>query len=175
MSKCQIAAVGYKTKLELEKFNIKTDFVPKRFSFDDLINELGEKINLSEKLILYPTQPNATDRPELTSIKRWEIYKADFVENLEEEQISQIKEGIDIVTLFSPSTAEHLKKLIEKYNLHGSVKDSLIAVIGDETAKTCKKIFGRVDIIAEPFTEEGLIASMERYFTFNVIPAKAGI
>ena len=48
-------------------------------------------------------------------------------------------------------------------SLQDYLKPALLATIGDETAKTTKEIFGKVDIIAEPFTEEGLIASIEKY------------
>ena len=40
-------------------------------------------------------------------------------------------------------------------------------MIGEETAKTTKEIFGNVDIIAEPYTEEGLISSIENYISLE--------
>ena len=175
LSKNQVAAVGYKTKLELEKYNIKADFVPKRFSFEDLISELNEKTNLKEKQILLPTQVGALHTmPTLQNITEWGIYKAKFVEYLDKEIIDQIKYGIDILTFFSSNTVSHFEKLVEKYDLqdyliggtcHGK---PLLATIGEETSKTIKEIFGKVDIIAEPFTEDGLIASMEQYFVVGV-------
>ena len=165
LSQCQIAAVGYTTKLELEKYNIKADFVPKKFSFKDLIKELGEKENLQDKKILLPTQEGATSRSP-QGITEWPIYKANFIDNIDKEIINQIKEGIDILTFFSSNTASHFAKLV------GVIHElPLIATIGEETAKTCKQLFGRVDIIAEPFTEEGLIASMEKYFIKEKINA----
>ena len=42
-----------------------------------------------------------------------------------------------------------------------------MAVIGEETGKAVTELFGKVDIMAEPFTEDGLINSMERYFIEN--------
>ena len=164
LSGIQIATVGYKTKSELEKYNIKPDFVPKRFSFEDLIQELSEKENLKEKRILLPTQVGAIRELSQQSITEWFIYKANFIENLDNEIISQIKEGIDILPLFSSNTAKHFAGLIEKHNLKDNLKNTLIATIGEETSKAAKDLFGRIDIVAEPFTEEGLISSMEKYF-----------
>ncbi len=175
LAKLQIAAVGYKTKLELDKYNIKADFVPKRFSFNDLIDELNEITNLKNKKILHPTQLEIYHGISQENITHWHIYKADFVKALDKGMINEIKEGIDIITFFSSNTATHFSNLLKVHNLQENLKNSLIATIGEETAKTCKELFGKIDIIADPFTEEGLIESMERYFKCNVIPAKAGI
>lgn len=174
LSKCQIAAVGYKTKLELEKHNIKADFVPKRFSFEDLINELSEKENLQDKKILLPTQVGARHGMPLQGIHEWPIYRANFIDILNDE----IKNDIDILTFFSSNTANHFAKLVGAIPAKGEARQRqhelpLIAVIGDETSKTCKELFGKVDIIAEPFTEEGLIKSIEKYFTRGKIKISA--
>lgn len=165
LARVQIASVGYKTKTELAKYNIRADFIPKRFSFEDLINELNEKINLKEKKILLPKQIETCLSKSLQTIIEWNLYKANFIDALDQEMIIQIKSGIDIVTLFSSNTASHFATLIKKHNLEERLNKSLIAVIGKETLKTAKELFGKVDIIAEPFTEEGLISSLEKYFT----------
>ncbi len=158
LSKCQIAAVGYKTKSELEKYNIRPDFVPKKFSFDSLINELSERMNLKEQKILLPTQIGAIHELPQQNITQWPIYKANFLEKLDPEIINQIKEA-DVITFFSSNMVKHFAKLVEP--CRGM---PLLATIGDETSKTVKELFGRVDIIAEPFTEDGLISSMERFY-----------
>ena len=170
----QIAAVGYKTKHELEKYNIKADFIPKKFSLEDLVNELGERINLNDKKILHPTQvgaihaalgePRLWQELPLLQVTTWNIYKANFINELDQEIISQLKKGIDIVTFFSSNTVKHFAELVKQYDLLGAHCLPLTATIGDETATTVKQIYGRVDIIAEPYTEDGLIHSMENYF-----------
>ncbi len=169
LSKCQIAAVGYKTKCELEKYNIKADFIPKRFSLDDLVKELSERVNLKNKKILQPTQAGLVHGLSL-DITMWGIYNANFISDLDNEIINQIKEGIDIITFFSSNSARCFHKLIERHNLVGNCRDnSLQAVIGEETAKTVKDLFGRVDIIAEPFTEEGLINSIQENYSVEKV------
>lgn len=165
LSKVQVAVVGYKTKIELKKYNIKVDFVPKRFSLKDLISELNEKVNLKGKKVLLPGQVGISRDLSLQTIIKWAIYKANFTDILEQEIIDQIKNSIDIITFFSSNTTSHFAKLIEKHNIQENLKSSLIAVIGEETSKTAKQVFGKVDIIADPSTEEGLISSMEKYFT----------
>ena len=163
--KSQIAAVGYKTKLELEKYNIKADFVPKRFSFEDLINELSEKENLQGKKILWPTQTEAMHKFPQRNITTWNIYKPIFINGLSQEIVNEIKENVDIISFFSSNTAKHFAKLLEKCSIETRLITSLTACIGEETANTVKDLFGRVDIVAEPFTEDGLIESMEKYYT----------
>ncbi len=158
LSKCQIAAVGYKTKSELEKYNIKADFVPKRFSFDDLINELSERMKLKEKKILHPAPVGVYHGRPFTNITTWQIYQANFIEKIDAEIINQIKESVDVITFFSANTAKHFAS-VGAY--HGM---PLLATIGYETSNAVKQLFGRVDIIAEPFTEDGLISSMEKHY-----------
>ena len=137
---------------------------PERFSFEDLVNELSERMNFQGKKILWPTQVETCHGMSQLNIKTWEIYKANFIEKLNEETINQIKEGIDIITFFSSNTAEHFAKLLNKSGVETQLIASLTATIGDETSKAAKDLFGRVDIIAEPFTEDGLISAMEKYF-----------
>ena len=93
------------------------------------------------------------------NLTQWLIYKANFAQNLPEETIEEIKNGIDIITFFSSNTVKYFSGLVKVCH-----DKSIYATIGEETAKTTKEIFGRVDIIAEPFTEDGLIDSMKGYF-----------
>lgn len=162
--KTQIAVVGYKTKLELEKYNIKADFVPKRFSFQDLIRELSENTNLRDKKILYPAQSGNRHEAKNLNILTWIIYDVLFTETINEKEIKEIKDGIDIITLFSANTASCFYTIAKKYSLLEAIKNTKIATVGTETAKATGELFGKIDIIAEPFTEEGLITSMEKYF-----------
>ena len=154
LSNCQIATVGFKTKLELEKYNIKADFIPKKFSFQDLVSELSEKYDLQDAAILHPTQTEM-DRPSPLQIKHWEIYSANFITKLDESMVKELTE-VDIITFFSSNTAKHFKKLIDI--------NAVIATIGTETAQTVKELFGKVDVTAKASTEDGLIESLEEYF-----------
>jgi uroporphyrinogen III methyltransferase/synthase len=166
LSKTKIAAVGIKTKSELLKYNIKADFIPKRFSLEDLITELSETEDLTQKKILLPTQ-NLPEHKILKNLNvvRWGIYDAVFLEAFDEITLAKINEGIDVITLFSPNTSEHIAKLFEKHNLLPVLNNAQIATIGDETAKIAKELFKKVHIKAEPFTEEGLISSIEDYYS----------
>ena len=175
LSNIKIASVGYKTNLELEKYNIKADFIPKRFSMEDLIKELREKEDLSSKKILVPGQDIEHEAvraihelpQQEPKLAYWGIYHANFIDNLPSQIIDEINKGIDIMTLFSSNTAKNLSILLEKHDLKDKIKNTKISVIGEETAKTTKDLFGRIDIVAEPYTEEGLINSMESYFNLE--------
>ena len=92
----------------------------------------------------------------------WPIYTANFIETLSDEIINQIKNGIDIATFFSSNTVGCFGVLAEKYNLKKHIQ--AIAVIGDETAKRAKDIFGKVDIVAKPATEEDLIVGVCHWY-----------
>lgn len=178
LSNVKVAVVGYKTKVELEKYNVRADFVPKRFSFEDLVSELNQIEDLINKKILLPTQVETLHATSLQGLEKWPIYEANFIEKLDERIVEQIKGGIDIITFFSANTAKQFAKLVSKYNLnlvgvhHGA---PLIATIGRETSNVVRELFGKVDIIADPFTEEGLIASMEKFYVrAGLAPALTG-
>lgn len=165
LANTKVAAVGYKTKQELAKYNINADFIPTRFSLSDLVEELSVKDDLSKRKILYPTQSSVEhDVKFKESMTEWGIYKAKFSSGLEEEVVEEIKKGLDVLTLFSSNTAQHFYELLVQQNLLGFIKHTKIAVVGSETANKAKEVFGKVDIIAEPFTEDGLIRSLENYF-----------
>jgi len=168
LSNIKIASVGYRTNLELEKYNIKADFIPKRFSMEDLIKELNEKEDLSSKKILVPGQDIEREAVRALhatpQLSYWGIYHASFINDLPLQIIDEINKGLDIITLFSSNTAKNLFTLIEKHDLKDKIKNTKIAVIGEETAKITKDLFERIDIVAEPYTEEGLIISMEYCF-----------
>ena len=162
MSGTKIAAVGSKTQSELLKYNINPDFVPKEFSFTALVRELSEIEDLKSKSILYPTQVETCHGMSLPVMMIWPIYTANFIETLSDEIINQIKNGIDIATFFSSNTVGCFGVLAEKYNLKKHIQ--AIAVIGDETAKKAKDIFGKVDIVAKPATEEDLIVGVCHWY-----------
>ena len=164
LSGTKIATVGYKTKSELLKYNINSDFTPKKFSFNDLIRELSEIEDLESKSILYPTQVETCHGMSLQTITTWPIYTANFAENLDDTIINQIKSGVDIVTFFSSNTVEYFAKLLQKYDLQKDINNALLAVIGDETAKTTKELFGKVDIIGDEYTEDGLINAIKNHY-----------
>ena len=165
LDKINIACVGDRTKLELKKYNINPDFTPKKFSTESLINELSEKEDLKTAKILYPTQKGNLRKTELQNIVYWEIYKSNFIDTLGENLISKINSGLDVMTFFSAKTCEQFYSLLKQHNLLGQIKSSKIAVIGDETAKSANALFGKVDIIAEPFTEDGLINSIQNCYS----------
>lgn len=162
LSGVKVAAVGYKTKCELAKYNIIPDFVPKRFSLRELINELLEIEDISDKSILYPTQVGTEHIKPLSRVTNWTIYKANFRDNIDVKLLEKLQERIDAVTLFSPNTSRHLSNLVKKYNL--TFSNAFYAVIGEETASVAKELFGNVDVIANPSTEDGLLAGIEDFF-----------
>lgn len=163
LGRVKVAAVGYKTKCELTKYNINPDFVPKRFSFYSLVKELQELENLESKKILYPSQKDSLREYSSLSITHWPIYKANFRNDLDVEMQNILSRGVDIVTFFSPNNAKQFSDIAKKYSLN--LDNSIFAAIGDETAKVVLDIYGRVDIVANPSTEEGLITSIENYFS----------
>jgi uroporphyrinogen III methyltransferase/synthase len=71
---------------------------------------------------------------------------------------------VDILTFASSKTVQHFAHLLRQAGLGPEVWDPpvQIAAIGPKTAETCKKVLGRVDVVAQEYTLEGLLGSLLR-------------
>ncbi len=162
----KIAAIGKKTVELLEKYGIEVDFVPTKFVAEifteEFINhtKIGDRIllphgNLSRSIIIdnlceagrnveavitYETVPNHNMRVDL------------------QEMMS--RGDVDILTFTSPSTVHFFFQLGEEEVI---LKDRIWACIGPITAETLKGYGVTADIVADEYTTEGLVASIESY------------
>ncbi|WP_408007105.1 uroporphyrinogen-III synthase [Pseudalkalibacillus sp. A8] len=162
----KIAAIGKKTVELLERFGIEVDFVPSKFVaeifIDEFINhtknedrillphgnlarsiiidKLGEAGRNVEAVIAYETVPNFDIREDLQQTLR--------------------SNDIDILTFTSSSTVHFFFRLAEEKVI---LKDWIWACIGPITAETLKGYGVTADIVADEYTTEGLVASIESY------------
>jgi uroporphyrinogen III methyltransferase/synthase len=69
---------------------------------------------------------------------------------------------VDILTFASSKTVQHFAHLLRQAGLGPEVWDPpvQIAAIGPKTAATCRQILGRVDVVAQEYTLEGLVGSL---------------
>ncbi|WP_026676472.1 uroporphyrinogen-III synthase [Fictibacillus gelatini] len=157
----KIAAVGKKTAELLKKENVKVDCMPKRFEGTELANELkgivqpGERIlvpkgNLAKSTILN----KLGDTCEVTEIIVYETNQ----EVPESRMISQV-ETVDVIIFMSPSAVNYFSALGISFK-----KTPLVACVGPVTEREAyNNGFERV-IVAEEYTEEGIIEAICDYF-----------
>ncbi|MCO6501259.1 MAG: uroporphyrinogen-III synthase [Vicingus serpentipes] len=153
----KIAVVGPKTMEALEEYNLTASFVPLVYTAAALVKEMPL---LENQTVLLPQSAIAKKDIELFlkerkakvySVKSYENKKISYTPS---ELKSLFKNGVDYITFTSGST---VKSFID---LGIGVNNAKVVCIGPETAETAKQLDVKVDAVANPFTEEGIIEAI---------------
>ncbi|GLV62511.1 uroporphyrinogen-III synthase [Bacillus mycoides] len=158
----KIAAVGVKTKLELEKRGYQVDFVPTAFVAEVFAEEFVKKLSGNE-CILFPKGNLARDvipvklREMGVSLEELIVYGTKENVMKKQELIVALEEGkVDIITFTSPSTVTSFVRLLEGTNWREWTKKCTIACIGPITEKEASLYFSHV-IVPKEYTVEALL------------------
>jgi len=149
----KIACIGSETAGALEDFGIKADFVPKKFTSNDMAKEFIKKYKPNGKKILLLRSALA-EKLEITGAKteNVSIYTAKKLKN-------DNFEPVDWITFASSFAVECF---FEDFDLKDINKKTKIASIGPVTSDTLRKYGIKPTIEASEHTITGLIESMER-------------
>ncbi|MEI5890717.1 uroporphyrinogen-III synthase [Bacillus cereus] len=158
----KIAAVGVKTKLELEKRGYQVAFVPTSFVAEVFAEEFIKKLSGNER-ILFPKGNLARDvipvalRGIGVSLDELIVYGTKANVEKRQELIASLEvEKIDIITFTSPSTVTSFVHLLEGTNWREWTKKCTIACIGPITEKEAILYFPHV-IVPKEYTVEALL------------------
>lgn len=158
----KIAAVGVKTKLELEKRGYQVDFVPTAFVAEVFAEEFVKKLSGNE-CILFPKGNLARDvipvklREMGVSLEELIVYGTKENVMKKQELIVALEVGkVDIITFTSPSTVDSFVRLLEGTNWREWTKKCTIACIGPITEKEANLYFPHV-IVPKEYTVEALL------------------
>lgn len=158
----KIAAVGVKTKLELEKRGHQVAFVPTSFVAEVFAEEFIKKLSGNER-ILFPKGNLARDvipvalRGRGISLDELIVYGTKVNVEKRQELIASLEvEKIDIITFTSPSTVTSFVHLLEGTNWREWTKKCTIACIGPITEKEAILYFPHV-IVPKEYTVEALL------------------
>lgn len=175
LEKLLIFAVGEKTKIEIEKQNLRCTGIPESFDAENLA-ELMINHNISNKRFLFP-RGNISREVLIEKVQKLGgtiypivVYNTVCPEPANTEEIANklLNQNIDVVTFTSPSTALNFFKIFSKWEIKNRINTlTKIAVIGNTTAAALLKINIKPDIIANPSTIEGLLKSIIKYFGSN--------
>ncbi|MBW4636325.1 MAG: uroporphyrinogen-III C-methyltransferase [Iphinoe sp. HA4291-MV1] len=177
----KIAVVGEKTAQRLNQRCVQADFIPPNFVADSLVENFPEE--LTGKKVLFPRVESGGREilvQQLTA-KGAEVievaaYQSCCPKNVPSSAELALKSGnVDVITFASSKTVQFFYQLAERIfsknsqDNQSSVTDMLegvcIASIGPQTSKTCRSIFGRVDIEAEEYTLDGLTQALIKWAT----------
>lgn len=157
LKELRIAVVGKVTQEELEKRGIKVDFVPSKFVADTIGEELplngGEQIlfprsHIARKKVIQLLTNRGAQLDEVVA------YQTKII-NHDEKFLSEVlSKKIDYITFTSASCVNGYRLNLENTDIQVNAK---IACIGPITKKAAEHHGIKVDIMAEPYTVDGLI------------------
>ncbi|WP_261133125.1 uroporphyrinogen-III synthase [Bacillus sp. Marseille-Q3570] len=162
----KIAAIGKKTLELLEKYGVKVDFVPSRFVAEQFTKEFIRQTVKGERILLpHGNLARSIIEGELTEsgLEVEPVITYETVPNdANKEALHQAlrDRDVDILTFTSSSTVHFFFQLAK---VDKRLNDRICACIGPITAETLEEYGVTADIVAEEYTAEGLIASLESY------------
>ena len=163
----KIAAIGTATANKLKNYGIIADKVPTMFMAEGILNVLKDDIKEGTKVLIPRAQKAREALPiglrQLGAVVDVaETYTTKMADTNKEEIKALLKEHkVDMVTFTSSSTVENLLKLIDEDK---SLLDNVAkASIGPITANTCKKHGLTVDVEADVYTIDGLVAKIKNF------------
>lgn len=173
-SSLKVAAIGPKTAQSLRKKGVKVDFVPDEYVAEALLPGLED---LEGKWVLLPRADLA--RPALANLIQdagGVAHEIDAYRTVPSQprpdEVAALKEGVDLLTFTSSSTVRNFIKLVKSVSLDplhlpGQPR---VACIGPITADTARERGFEVNIVAEEYTIEGLLAAIKSYYAEEGTP-----
>jgi uroporphyrinogen III methyltransferase / synthase len=157
----KVAAIGPKTAGALTAHGIRVDFMPDSYVNEAVADGLMQRTAAGDRVLLFRAQEArdvlpATLRAAGRTVDVVAAYKTRYVEDPE---LRAKTERSDVVTFTSSSTVHGFV-----HNVPGApevLSRATVAAIGPITAATARAIGIRVDVVAEDFTVEGLLAALE--------------
>ena len=154
----RVAAVGPATADALRRIGVEPDFVPDRYSADQIASGLGSLVDTR----LLVTQSDITDshlveqlRARGAVVQPIHTYRTVEVER-ERRELAALR-AADAVVLMSGSAARSLAS-------QGGGGDALLVCIGPKTAEVAAEVGFDVGLVADEATAEGIIRALVAHF-----------
>lgn len=130
IGKVKIAAIGEKTKKEIEKYNLKVDIVPRNFVGENLLDEMGKFVKKDDK-IFFP-HSNLSRKKIIDGLDNIGILdEIEIYDNIKEEKLDQDFDFDEII--FTSSSC--VNNFVEIYGKE-TLNNKKIYSIGQITTKT---------------------------------------
>jgi uroporphyrinogen-III synthase len=162
----RFAAIGPKTAEALRKYSIEPDFVPEEYVAEAILPGLGD---LQGKWVLLPRAEIARQvLPEAIAnaggIAHEIIVYQTLPAQVDEDGLSALKSGVDIITFTSASTVENFFTIVKQNGLDplNLPNNPLFACIGPITEQAAKEEGLVKLVVAKEYTTEGLIEAITR-------------
>lgn len=164
----RIAAIGPKTAECLEERGVAPHFIPEEYVAEAILPGLGTLVDRHVLLpladIAHDTLPRAIH--EANGIAHVVTAYHTLPAEADPDGLAAIRQGVDIITFTSGSTAKNFVALIQRagldpFHLPGK---PIVACIGPKTAQTAQGLGFSVVIVANTYTVDGLVLAISSHF-----------
>jgi uroporphyrinogen III methyltransferase/synthase len=166
-----VGCVGPKTEAVARDLGISVRVVPPTsFLPEDLAVEMARRAPLQGARVLFPRARDARGTlPERLAesgarVDSIEAYRTELPEGAGETLGEAIQQGLDAVTLLSPSAVDHLARLLGDAGVHDLAGRTLFACIGSTTATALRERGVEPDLVCKEPTVEALVEALEDHF-----------
>lgn len=167
------AAVGEKTRAELNRYRVDSHFMPNIYTAEDFSREFFEK-GFTAKRALIPKGNLASTtiaesfRSHHIVADEWIVYETFYPTKDIGRLVKIIKEDrLDAACFTSPSTFHHFMKVAKQYHLEEYIETILYASIGKVTQRAIENEGYTVMVCPEKYTIDSMFQELCQYFGHN--------
>jgi uroporphyrinogen III methyltransferase/synthase len=168
MKGIHISAIGAKTEEKLKKMGLFCDYIPKKYTSEELVKGLMLKLNQEDKILI----PRAENAPDVFSELRDNDLEVDEIPvyrtitgggniHLARKLLKDRK--IHILTFTSASTVTNFVDMMGTDDLDELLKGVVVSCIGPVTARKAQELGLPVHVVADKHTIEGMVCSILNY------------
>jgi uroporphyrinogen III methyltransferase/synthase len=171
LHQARICAIGPKTREALENYGLLVETVPGEYLAEEIVEELQGKIAVGDRVLLPRAAAARRVLPEaltamgavVTEVPAYRTITGGGDTDLVAAMLQ--RKEIQVITFTSSSTAQNFVKMLNAANMNTLLKGVTVACIGPVTADTARGLGIKVDVVAGEYTIEGLVKSIQDYFS----------
>ena len=164
----KLAAVGPKTVQALEERSLQPDLVPAEYVGEAIAQGLGDLHG--KRCLLLRADIGREVLPQMITAAGGIVHDVPAYRTLptrlDPDGLAAIQSGVDILTFTSPSTLRNFAAVLagQDLDIHHLPGSPLFACIGPVTAQQAQSMGLPVDILAEEYSVEGLVAAILKFY-----------
>ena len=157
----KIAAIGPKTAAALTERGIRVNFVPDMYVNEAIAAGLIARTQTGDRVLVFRAQEARDVLPDALRAagRAPDVVAAYRTRYVDDPELAAKADRADVVTFTSSSTVNGFVHNVADAAL--VLANATVAAIGPITAATARNLGIRVDVVAEEFTVEGLLAALE--------------
>ncbi len=165
----KVAAIGPATARALEERGVRAAFIPDEYVAERILDGLGD---VAGQRILLPRADIAREALAVTLARRGAIVDEIAAYRTlpaapDSRGLAELRRGVDAITFTSSSTVRNFVTLAGRETF-----GAIVACIGPVTAQTTREAGLPVDVVANEYTTDGLVAALVDYFSHRELQPK---